>query len=279
MADKQTAPNERGRPGTETGAEVRPFAGQHAIVTGGSRGIGAAIARELARRGAELTLVGRNAEPLSSRCQELERAFTVPATAALADVTDEPAIARVMAEACERRTPSILVNNAGGTASAPFQRTAPKEWRATIELNLTGSYLCARAVVPAMTEAGYGRIVNVASTAGLKAYRYVAAYCAAKHGVIGLTRALALELATTGVTVNAVCPGFTDTALVRDSIPGIAAKTGATEDQVLARIAAHNPQERLVDPDEVAGAVAWLCLPSSASITGQAIAIAGGEVM
>ncbi len=195
------------------------------------------------------------------------------------DVTDAPGVGRVFAEIIRTRTPAILVNNAGGTASAPFTRTTPALWHDTIDLNLNGTFNCTLPVVPAMTEAGYGRIINIASTAGLTPYRYISAYCAAKHAVIGLTRSLALELAPTGVTVNAVCPGFTDTDLVRNSLRDISAKTGSSEEDLLAQYVAHNPQRRLIEPEEVAATVAWLCLPGSQSITGQSIAVAGGEVM
>jgi NAD(P)-dependent dehydrogenase (short-subunit alcohol dehydrogenase family) len=173
----------------------------------------------------------------------------------------------------------ILVNNAGQAASAPFGKTDAALWRRMLDVNLTGTFHCTQAALPAMLEAGWGRVVNVASTAGLVGYRYVAAYVAAKHGVVGLTRALALEVAARGVTVNAVCPGYTETDMVREAIANIVAKTGRDEQQARAGLAAGNPQQRLVQPEEVANAVAWLCLPESAAMTGQAIAVAGGEVM
>ena len=152
-------------------------------------------------------------------------------------------------------------------------------WQRVIGVDLTGAFLCTRQVLRDMVNAGQGRVVNVASTAGLTGYPYVAAYCAAKHGVIGLTRALAREVARTGVTVNAVCPGYTDTEIVATTLTNIVAKTGRSREQALADIVAHNPQGRLITPEEVADAVAWLCLPSSASITGQSILVAGGELM
>jgi NAD(P)-dependent dehydrogenase (short-subunit alcohol dehydrogenase family) len=148
-----------------------------------------------------------------------------------------------------------------------------------LAINLTGTYLCTQQALPAMIQQDFGRVVNVASTAGLKGYPYVTAYCAAKHGVIGLTRALALETARTNVTVNAVCPGYTDTDIVRDAVRNITAKTGRSEAQALEAIAAANPQQRLVKPDEVANAVLWLCLPGAEAVTGQAISVSGGEVM
>jgi NAD(P)-dependent dehydrogenase (short-subunit alcohol dehydrogenase family) len=175
--------------------------------------------------------------------------------------------------------PSILVNNAGVARSAPFHRADDAQWREAIDVNLMGAVHCTRAALPAMVKAGSGRIVNVASTAGLKGYAYVAAYCAAKHALVGLTRSLALETATTGVTVNAVCPGYTETDILAETVDNIVAKTGRTAEAARAELAAANPMRRFVDPAEVADAVAWLCLPSSAAITGQAIAVAGGEVM
>jgi len=173
----------------------------------------------------------------------------------------------------------ILVNNAGIAAAAPIHRTELPQWQQIMDLNLTGPFLAIRAIVKPMTKADYGRIINVASTAGLTGYAYCAAYCAAKHGLIGLTRALARELAQTNVTVNAVCPGYTDTEIVSEAIGNIVAKTGRTQEEALRELTAHNPQGRLIRPDEVAEAVGWLCLPSSGSINGQSVVVAGGELM
>ena len=174
---------------------------------------------------------------------------------------------------------AILVNNAGQAASAPFLKTDPALWRRMMAVNLDGTFHCTQAALAGMLAAGWGRIINIASTAGLTGYGYVTAYCAAKHGVVGLTRALAVEIATKGVTVNAVCPGFTDTDIVKEAVANIVAKTGRTAEQAQAELASRNPQKRLVRPEEVANAVAWLCLPGSEAITGQAIAVAGGELM
>jgi NAD(P)-dependent dehydrogenase (short-subunit alcohol dehydrogenase family) len=191
-------------------------------------------------------------------------------------VSDAASVAAAFARA---GAADILVNNAGQAASAPILRTDGEMWQRMLDVNLTGAYHCIQAALPGMLDGGWGRIVNVASTAGLTGYRYVAAYCAAKHGLVGLTRALALELATKGITVNAVCPGYTETGIVQDAVANIVRKTGRSEQQARAELAAGNPQGRLVQPDEVAHAVAMLCMPAAAAMNGQAIAVAGGEVM
>jgi NAD(P)-dependent dehydrogenase (short-subunit alcohol dehydrogenase family) len=246
--------------------------GKHAVVTGASRGIGLAVARSLLAHGARVTLMAREAAALDAASRELGSGVAWQTV----DVSDPASVAAAFARA---GSVDILVNNAGQAASSPFMRTDAAMWQRMLDVNLTGAFHCIQAALPGMLDAGWGRIVNVASTAGLTGYRYVAAYCAAKHGLVGLTRALALELATKGVTVNAVCPGYTDTDIVQEAIANIVRKTGRSEEDARAGLAAGNPQGRLVRPEEVAHAVAMLCLPDASAMNGQAIAVAGGEVM
>lgn len=260
-----------------------PLAGQHAVVTGGGRGIGAAIARELASLGARLTLMGRTQATLDGTAASLREAAGAEVDTAVVDLTRPESIEAAFAEIKEAGEGeggvSILVNNAGTAASAPLARETLAQWDAMMALNATAAFLCCRAVLPGMTKAGAGRIVNVASTAGLKGYAYVSAYCASKHALIGMTRALALETARAGITVNAVCPGYTETDMLNESVDNIISKTGRTPEEAKAALASHNPQGRLIQPEEVAGMVGWLCLPGQGSVTGQSLVIAGGEVM
>lgn len=260
--------------------QTLPLRGRHAVVTGASRGIGAAIAAKLASLGADVTLMSRSAARLAEQAAALQQSYRVRTHGVTIDVASPGTVTKAFAAAAGRfGAPHILVNNAGVATAAPLSKLDLEAWQHVIEVDLTGAFLCIREVAGAMAREKYGRIVNVASTAGLTGYAYVSAYCAAKHGLVGLTRALARELARTGVTVNAVCPGYTDTDIVADAVANIVAKTGRTREQALAELTAHNPQGRLVTPQEVADAVGWLCLPSSASITGQSIVVAGGELM
>lgn len=254
------------------------LAGKHALVTGGGKGIGEAIACALLESGACVTIAGRNEEVLQATVRLLQSKGKI--NYVLLDVADASSVQQAFEHATVRfGRIDILINNAGQAASAPFQKTDDKLWQQMLNVNLTGTFHCTQQVLPAMLQVGWGRIVNIVSTAGLTGYAYVSAYCAAKHGVIGLTRALALEVATKGVTVNAVCPGYTETDMVRDAVVNIVNKTGRSQEEVKLELAATNPQKRLVQPAEVANAVLWLCLPAAGAMNGQAIAVAGGEVM
>jgi len=249
------------------------FSSQHAVVTGGASGIGAAIAGQLASTGMRVTLMGRDEEKLKIMAGRINSAWQA------IDVSKADDVRRGFSAAVSDNGPvTILVNNAGAAESSAFAKMSDDLWDRMLAVNLTGTYLCTRAVVEAMTAAAYGRIINIASTASLKGYAYVSAYCAAKHGVLGLTRSLANELARKGVTVNAVCPGYTDTELVSRSLDTNVARTGMEREHALSELVKDNPQRRLIKPQEVAETVLWLCGPNSASITGQAIAVAGGEV-
>jgi len=251
--------------------------GRHVVVTGAARGIGAAIARRLAGQGAVLSLMGRTRDTLDALAAGLPgEGHTVHTL----DVTDAGQVkAAFVASRQALGTVYALINNAGQAESAPLVRTSLDLWERMLAVNLTGTFLCTQAVLPGMQEALNGRIVNIASTAAQRGYAYVAAYAAAKHGVLGLTRSLALEVATQGITVNAVCPGYTDTDLLRDSVARVVAKTGRSQAEALASFAKSNPQGRIVTPEQVADAVAWLCSPGADAVTGQALSVSGGEVM
>ena len=245
----------------------------HALVTGGGRGIGRAIASALAHAGATVTVIGRNQATLDEAIAAGDARF-----AEVADVADHFGITAAIADAAKRQPVDILIANAGIAESAPFIKSDPALFRRMMDVDFMGVVHAVQAVLPEMTERPYGRVIAIASTAGLKGYAYATAYSAAKHAVGGLVRSLALELASTRITVNAVCPGFTDTDLLAGSIDNIMKKTGRSRDQAIADLSRHNPQRRLVSAAEVADAVLWLCGEGAGAITGQAIAVAGGEI-
>lgn len=250
---------------------------RHALATGAGTGIGAAIAARLVADGVRVTLAGRRRDVLDATAAKLPAGM---ARAVVMDVTDEASIKAGVADATAAFGDiDILVNNAGRADSAPFAKASIAQVDAMLDVNFKGVWRVTAAVLPGMIARKSGRIVNVASTAGLVGYAYVTAYVAAKHAVVGLTRALALEVARQGVTVNAVCPGFTETPLLDGAVANITAKTGRSDADARAELAKGNPQGRLVKPAEVADAVAWLAAPGASAITGQAIAVAGGEVM
>jgi NAD(P)-dependent dehydrogenase (short-subunit alcohol dehydrogenase family) len=243
---------------------------RHALVTGGATGIGLAITKSLVAAGARVTIASRNIERVNAVAAELEGVDGVAL-----DVTNPKDISAVF----EQSGPvDILVNNAGIAFATPFEKTSIEQWSNVMAVNLTGVFLCTQAVLASMRERDRGRIINIASIAGLKGAPYISAYAASKHGLIGMTRSLALELAATGITANCVCPGFTDTAMVSDAITNITSKTGRSDAEALAELVKTNPQRRLIAPEEVADTVLWLCQDSSRSITGQSIVIAGGDI-
>lgn len=255
------------------------LAGRHAVVTGGGRGIGAAIAIELARRGASVTVMGRDVPALEAVAAAIEREHRTPTAAVRCDVADGASIERAFAESAARfPAPHILVNNAGYAEAAPFLETPLDTWERMLAVNVTGPVLCIRAVLPAMLASGAGRIVNVASMAGLKGYTKTTAYSASKHALVGLTRSLALEVRKRGVTVNAVCPGYTDTDMAAIAERNIMKALGKTAAEARAMVIRRMPRGEIIRPVEVAHVVAWLCTPAAGAINGQAIPVAGGEM-
>ncbi|WP_027039643.1 SDR family NAD(P)-dependent oxidoreductase [Mesorhizobium ciceri] len=254
-------------------SSVSTIPGKHALVTGGGSGVGRVIALALAGAGIDVTICGRREAELAKVAGENDRIYGIAA-----DVTDEAAVAALYEAAQAARGPfDIVVANAGMAGSAPAHKTALSDWQRTVDVNLTGAFLTVKPALAGMAARKTGRIVFIASTAGLKGYAYVAPYVAAKHGVVGLMRALAAETAKSGVTVNAVCPGFVETEMLEESIQRIIQKTGRSVEQARSSLASTNPQGRFIQPDEIAAAVLWLCGDAAQSITGQAISISGGE--
>ena len=253
--------------------------GRVAVVTGAGRGIGEAVVRALAAEGVAVGLLARTAGEIEEVAGEV-RAGGGRATAVVCDVTEPAAVVDARDAVASALGPAdILVNNAGASSSAPLARTALDEWRRLMDVNATGTFLCTKVFLPGMLERGWGRIVNVASVAGLTAGKYVAAYAASKHAQVGLTRAVAAEVADRGVTVNAVCPGYVDTPMTRASVARIRERTGRTEEEALAALKAQNPQGRLIDPGEVAHAVLALCAEDARGINGQTLVIDGGHLL
>lgn len=248
--------------------------GRTALVTGGGRGIGRAVALRLAAAGARLAVAGRTEAEIEEVAKE------TGGVALRVDLSDRADTGAFLAALPGRVGPvDLLVNNAGIARSAPLARTSDETWDLLMEVNARAPFALSRALAPAMAAAGWGRIVNIASNAGLTGYAYTAAYCASKHAVVGLTRALALELAGSGVTVNAVCPGWVRTRMTEEAAENIASKTGRSKQEARAKLASMSPQNRMVEPEEVAELVAYLCDPKSASVHGQALAIDGGQVL
>ena len=245
----------------------------HVVVTGAARGIGREIAATLTRAGADVTALGRQSGALDALVAQGAARFSI-----VADVTDSVAVHAALAQAAARRPIDVLIANAGAAESAPFAKSDAALFARMMDVNFMGVVHAIQAALPSMRQRPFGRIVVIASTAGLKGYAYVSAYAAAKHAAIGLVRSLALELAATRITVNAVCPGFTDTDLVAGSIDTIMKKTGRDRAQAVTELTKHNPQGRLVSPAEVADTVLWLCGENASAVTGQAIAVAGGEI-
>ncbi|MFN3349246.1 SDR family NAD(P)-dependent oxidoreductase [Pseudorhodoplanes sp.] len=250
------------------------LSGRHALVTGGGRGIGRAVAAALSAAGAAVTVLGRQQAALDDAVAKGHARDLI-----VADVTDPAAVSAGIERAEADNGPfDILVANAGAAETAPFGKTAPEQFRRLFELNVLGIVNCAQILLPGMVARKSGRIVAVASTAGLKGYGYVSAYVTSKHAVVGLVRSLAIETAKTGVTVNAVCPSFTDTDLVRESVAAISKKTGRSEQDVIAQYVKDVPMARLIKPEEVAAAVLYLSSDAASAVTGTAMTVAGGEI-
>lgn len=256
-----------------TASAPQTMQGEHVVITGGGTGVGAEIAQSFTQAGAAVTILGRRVEPLQ------EVAEDIGALALTADVTDRASLDAALERARDAQGPvSVAIANAGAADSAPFAKMRVEDFQSSLDVNLVGVFNLWQAALPDMLARGGGRMIAVASTAGLKGYPYVSHYCAAKHGVVGLTRALALELGTKKITVNAICPGFIETPLLEKSIEKIMASTGMTDAEARASLVKGNPQKRFVQTSEVAGTALWLCSPAAFSVNGHALALSGGEI-
>ena len=246
-----------------------PLKNKHVIITGGGTGIGAAIADTLDKLGARISLMGRRIQPIQDKAKTLNDAQAISV-----DVSDQQSVEAAFAKAGDF---DILINNAGFAQSTPLSKMSYAHWQQTIAVNLDGVFLCSKIAVQVLRKKDYARIINIASTAGVKGYAYVSAYCAAKHGVIGFTKSLAKELARSSITVNAICPGYTETTILKDTIANIVKKTGCSEEQARAQLLSDNPQKEFIQPEQIAAVAAMLCMNDAKSITGQAIVVDGGE--
>ena len=247
--------------------------GKTALITGGGRGIGEAIARHLSKMGAKVVVCGRTEKDVGRVAAE------VGGRAMVVDLLDTHATDRMLEQLARESDIDILVNNAGIAISAPLHKVTDEDWDRIIALNLTAAFRLTRALVPTMVKRGWGRLVNIASNAGVSGYRYTAAYCASKHGLVGMTRALAVDLGPTGVTSNAVCPGWVDTAMANDAVARVADKTGRSIREAKKALASMSPQARFIDPDEVAAIVGLLCSEGGRGINGQALVVDGGQIL
>jgi 3-hydroxybutyrate dehydrogenase len=252
-----------------------------ALITGGGRGIGRAIALAFAKEGAQVAVAARSLDQVEKVAKELTDQFSTGALAISCDVSKVESVEQMFARVSERfgRAPDIMVNNAGIAESAPLIKTDDDHWHRHLEINLSGTFYCTRAALPQMIDRGWGRVINVASIAGKTGGPYIAAYSASKHGVLGLTRSVALEVATKGITVNAICPGYVDTEMTTRGIENITKKTRLTADEAMDSIKKMSPQNRIVEPEEVAALALLLASEDGRGITGQAINVDGGSVM